>query len=355
VRIALVTDTHLGARGDSLAFNDFFMRFWEGCFFPYLKEHGIKHVIHLGDFVDRRKFVNYVILNSWRTRIINRMVREGIGMEVIVGNHDIPYRNTNEINAVQELFNVRNIQVISKPQTRNYAGLEIAFLPWINATNYEETIRFIEETPARIAMGHLEIAGFQMDRGNICTTGISREVFKKFDTVYTGHFHHRSSDGHISYLGNTYEITWADYGDTRGFHVFDTETLDVEFIENPFRMFHKIVYDDAVETESSIEIMDFSQYNNTIVKVIMKTKNDLFLFERFMARLYEVSPLDVSIVEDFTDYSEDQDANAIINQADSTTVILDKVVDTLDIDIDKDKMKNMLRNVYHEALDQETL
>ena len=58
MKIALITDTHFGARNDSLLFLDFFRKFYENIFFPTLKERGIKEIIHLGDVVDRRKFIN---------------------------------------------------------------------------------------------------------------------------------------------------------------------------------------------------------------------------------------------------------------------------------------------------------
>ena len=61
MKICLINDTHAGARGDSLLFNEFFFKFWEGTFFPYLKENNIKQIIHLGDVVDRRKYINYIL------------------------------------------------------------------------------------------------------------------------------------------------------------------------------------------------------------------------------------------------------------------------------------------------------
>lgn len=351
MKIALCTDTHFGARNDSLAFNEFFYKFWEGTFFPYLEEHNIKEIIHLGDFVDRRKFINYPILSDVRKRFFDVLERRALYMDVIVGNHDVPYRNSNDINAINELFGKRkNVHVYSHATSIIRGGCELAIIPWINNSNYHETKSFIQSTTATIAMGHLEIPGFQMDRGTVCTTGIPREEFSKFETVYTGHFHHRSTDGHIFYLGNTYEITWADYGDSRGFHVFDTETRDVEFIENPYHMFFKIEYDEGSETFESVSNRDFSQYTGTIVKIVMKTRNDSFLFDTFMDNLYKAQPIDVSIVEDFTVKSEA--AADDVDQADTTTTILDKVVDALDI-ADKPRMKNLFRDIYHQALSNE--
>jgi len=360
MKIALINDTHFGARAESPAFNEFFFKFWDNVFFPYIEQHGIKKIIHLGDIVDRRKYINYVILNSMRVRFMKRIGELGCTIDVIVGNHDVPYRNTNEINAMSELFaDCKFLRVFHKPETINYDGLDIAIIPWINSGNLRETLDFIDNTPAQIAMGHLEVAGFEMDKGSISQTGFDRSTFKKFETAYTGHFHHKSTDGHIYYLGNQFEITWADYGDQRGFHVFDTNTRKIEFVANPYRMFHKIEYDDSNGfgiphslTFEAINARDFSEYTSTTVKVIVINKTNPILFDKFMDKLYEAHPLDVDIVEDFIGFNEMSDED-IIDKADSTTTIVDKYIDSIEIGLDKEKLKSLMREIYNQAHDLE--
>ena len=53
MKIALLNDTHFGVRNDSMIFDDFLHKLYEEVFFPYLDEHNIKTLIHLGDVVDR--------------------------------------------------------------------------------------------------------------------------------------------------------------------------------------------------------------------------------------------------------------------------------------------------------------
>jgi len=355
MRIALINDTHMGARGDSSIFNEFFFKFWENTFFPYLKENNIKHICHLGDVVDRRKFINFVTLNSWRKRFFDALEGEGITMDVIVGNHDVFYRNTNEVNAMHELFyGYKNINVYIDPVDLNFDGLSVAMMPWINSSNYESSLQFLKETKSEVVFGHFEIAGFEMDRGNVCHSGLNKKVFDRFDIVLSGHFHHKSSSGNITYLGNQYEMTWADHGDQRGFHVFDTDTREIDFVKNPFKIFHKISYDDTEQDFEYWKQYDYDNLKECYIKVIVVNKNNPYLFDNVIENLYKVGVADISIVEDFTEF-EDENAEELIDQAEDTMTILSKYIDGLTLNVEPDKLKKIMRELYVESLTTEII
>jgi len=352
MRIALINDTHAGARGDSLIFNEFFFKFWENVFFPYLKENNIQQICHLGDVVDRRKFINYVTLNSWRKRFFDVLSDNNIKMDVIVGNHDVTYKNTNEINSMQELFDhYNNINVFINPVEREYDGTKVCLVPWINSSNYDSTLQFLNETKSEIVFGHFEISGFEMDRGNICHEGMDVKLFEKFDTVLSGHFHHKSTQGNITYLGNQYEITWADYGDKRGFHVFDTETREIEFIENPYHIFHKINYDDVSQDFEYWKKYDYSALKETYIKIVVINKQNPYLFDTVLDNLYRIGASDISIVEDFTE-TDITDDDEIINQAEDTMTILNKYIDGLTLPVKSDKLKVLMKSLYVESMEK---
>ena len=354
MKIALINDTHAGARGDDPRFNEFFFKFWEGTFFPYLEEHGIQKIVHLGDVVDRRKFISFVTLNSWRKRFFDVLEQKNISMDVIVGNHDVTYKNTNEINAMTELFDrYNNINVYTEPVMNEYAGTNIALIPWINSSNYEQTLQFLKDTPAQVCFGHFEIAGFEMDRGNVCHTGMDKSTFDKFDVVLSGHFHHKSSNGNITYLGNQYEITWADYNDQRGFHVFDTETRELTFVPNPHRMFHKLNYDDGTQDYESWKAYDYHNLKDCFVKIVVLNKQNPYLFDNVVDNLYKAGVGDLSIVEDFTDVALEDDQE-LVDQAEDTMTILSKYIDNLPLNVNNDKLKTLMRELYVEALNTET-
>lgn len=369
-RYAIVTDTHAGARSDSLLFNDFFFEFWEKTFFPYLEKNGIKHVIHMGDLVDRRKFINFAVSDSWHTRFFKKLQSMGIRLHVIIGNHDTYYKNTNDVNCMNQIFwGYDNVEVYSESQdvflSEENPDRPYSFIPWINSGNYQRTMEYIANTKAEVAFGHLEISGFEMDAGNVCDTGFKRNVFGKYETVFTGHFHHKSTDGQIYYLGNTYQITWADHGERRGFHVYDTESRSLDFIENPYEMFFKIPYDDSdpdAIRKTLKNSKSFSKYKNRYVKIIVINKNDPHLYDTFLDTIQRAGePFELTAAEDFSntgDLLKDENLEDLDYGLDTVTV-LNKYIDNLKTNnalpqnIDDMRIKNVLRELYVEAVNME--
>ena len=350
MKIALITDTHFGARNDSDIFNDFFFKFYNECFFPYLEEHNIKNVIHLGDITDRRKFINYKTLHRFRHDFIWKLGRMGVDTHVIIGNHDTYFKNTNEVNCMNTLFTSfegeKEPWIYTKATEVDFDGFKMMFLPWICQDNYEHTMSMIEKTDAQVAMGHLEVKGFQMYRGHTnFSHGQEADIFKKFEHVYSGHFHHKSTQDNITYLGNPYQITWSDYGDKRGFHVFDTETQEIEFIENPFTIFEKIEYNDR---DKSYEDFDVSSYKDRYVKIVVINKVNTKQFDRLVDKLYNVGIHELTIVEDFSDF----DATFVSDdnlKLDDTLSLLQSYVDEVDTTADKERIKTDMKRLYVEA------
>jgi hypothetical protein len=152
-----------------------------------------------------------------------------------------------------------NITIYDAPAKVTIDGVDIDIVPWICADNEVQIAEFMKNSTSEICFGHFEIAGFEMDRGNVCESGIDKQSLSKYDVVLTGHFHHKSTDGNITYVGTPYEMTWADWNDPKGFHIFDTNTRDMEFIQNPFAMFHKVSYDDGTSTFEDWKKYDFDK------------------------------------------------------------------------------------------------
>jgi len=341
MKIALLADTHWGARGDSQLFLDYFTEFFQDTFFPYLKQNDIKTILHAGDLMDRRKFVNFNVLNHVREHFIDPIKEQGIDLHCILGNHDVYYRNTNKINSMRELF-YNDFHIYEKPTTLEFDGLRIAMLPWVNKENTEEFTKYIQNVNAPILMGHLELDGYEVLRGVKHKGGMSPEVFKRFEKVLSGHFHCKQSRGNIHYLGTQYEITFSDHGEPKGFHVLDTETRELEYIENPNRMFHKLNYNDENEYNEAY----YNQYKNRYVKVFVNQNKNPVKFDKFLEGLYSAQVANLTVVEE---EDLDQEKVDIDMKKDTLTLIQDEV-DSLNCDGDKEKIKKMIRDLYMESL-----
>ena len=356
MKIALINDTHFGARGDNLIFNEYFFKFWDNIFFPYLAEHNIKTCIHLGDVLDRRKFINHKIADDFQNRFMRRFWDNNIDTHILIGNHDTYYKNTNRVNAVNNLCTtydkVNEPFIYENPKIATFDGVDILLMPWICDDNYDRSVHLLKNAEVNLVFGHFEIAGFEMDRGNVCLQGLDKKMFDRFDMVLSGHFHHKSNDGTIFYLGNQYEMTWADYNDQRGFHIFDTDTRELTFVPNPYKMFYKITYDDTVNDFEFWKTYDFDQHKDSFVKVVVLNKQNPYLFDTVLDNLYKAQAADISIVEDFTDNLIDMDQD-IIDQAEDTMTILSKYIDNLSLQVEPEKLKTVMRELYVEALNVE--
>ena len=223
-------------------------------------------------------------------------------------------------------------------------------IPWINSENYADTMEKVKTTKAQIVMGHLEINGFEMHAGNYAQGGYDKSLFNKFDLVFSGHFHKKSDDGQIYYLGNTYEITWADYKCPRGFHVFDTETRELDRIVNPHTIFNKVYYDDRNYNYSNFNL---DNVHEKYTKVIVVNKSDLYGFDLFIDKLLKSTAHEVKIIEDFSDLDADNVSDEIVEKSEDTVSLLDNYIDELDISLDKQRLSGVMKSLYLEASELE--
>lgn len=350
MKIALATDIHIGVRGASLLFADYQLKFFETVFFPYLKEHGIKTFVCNGDLFDTRKYTNHQVLDMWYKRFFDYMVQEGIELHVILGNHDLALRNTLEVNSPKLfLSQYKNIRIYETPSEVEFDGSTFLFLPWICASNYASALGSVEKSNSSVCFGHLELASFEIHKGQVNHEGMDRKLFNKFTSVISGHYHHRSSSGNVSYLGTPYELTWVDYDDPKGFHVFDTATYDLDFIRSPLTMFNKVYYDDKDKGEEYWKTIKIDNLQNTYVKLVVVNKTDPYQFDRVLTKLYEGNLTDLKIVEDFGDLDADNVDDEEL-EIEDTMSLTESYVEALDIPEDKEKLKSILKSLYVEAL-----
>jgi DNA repair exonuclease SbcCD nuclease subunit len=340
MKVAIITDTHYNFKKGSQVFHDYFEKFYNEVFFPTLRKNKIDTVIHLGDIFDNRRATDYWSID-WTKRVVLEPLKK-YKVHLVLGNHDIFYKNTNKLNSPELLIgNYKNINIYTKPTNVQIGEQEVLFIPWISTDNESETLAAIQNTSARVAMGHLELTGFYAHRGHIQESGRDKSVFDKFDKVFSGHYHTRSDDGKIYYLGNPYQLYWNDYGDTRGFTIWDTETGKITPVNNPFEMFKICHYD-----EDSLE-EDLTPYQGCIVKLIVKNKTDQKRFDKFLDNLIKSQPQELKIIETVK-VNEQFDADEIVEKED-TLSLLKRYVDESEIQLNKTRIKDLIQLVYQES------
>ena len=307
----------------------------------------------MGDLFDRRKFINFNTLHLCREQFFDRCQILGIKVYTLLGNHDIAFKNTLEINSTGLLLNeYENIEYYDSFETVEFDGVKIDVVPWICDDNKQEIFNQMKQSTAQICFGHFEIAGFEMEKGMICDHGLDKKILSKYDIVLSGHFHHKSTNDNITYVGTPYEMTWSDHNDQKGFHIFDTNTREMAFVKNPFTMFNKLIYDDGQTDFEHWKNYDFESLKDSYVKVIVMNKQNPYLFDTVIDSLYKVGVADLSIVEDFSDTLIDDDSD-IVNQAEDTITILSKHIDNLTLDVEPEKLKTLMRELYIEAINTE--
>jgi DNA repair exonuclease SbcCD nuclease subunit len=349
MKVAIITDQHFGARNDSIAFLDYFEKFYNDVFFPTLAENNIDTVLVLGDTFDRRKYVNFYALDRAKKMFFDKLHNRGIAVHMLAGNHDTYFKNTNDVNSPDLLLReYNNINVIDHPATIYIDDVPICMMPWICPENYQDSIDTLTDTKAEICMGHFEIAGFSMYRGMESHEGMGKEIFNKFDLVFSGHYHHRSNDGHIYYLGNPYELTWQDYNDPRGFHLFDLSTRELRFYQNPYHMFERIEYNDK---ETDPIDLDATDLKGLYVRLIVVNKTDYYKFDKFVQKLYNKGCADIKIIEDLSDFGDGEIGEEI--SLEDTLSVLTHYVDSIETDVSKEHIKSFMRNLYTEAVNVE--
>jgi hypothetical protein len=346
--IACITDQHLDGRKSSQIFWEYFMKFYRDVFFPYLQKNKIKTVIDLGDTFDNRKGIDLAAWHRIKTEYYDTLERMGITVHMIVGNHTAYYKNTNKINTPELLLeSYDNIHIYSEVTDIEVDGLKITMLPWINSENREQVKDHLSKTDSRVVMGHLELNGFMAHPGHVFSGGTDASFFKNFEKVFSGHFHHRSKKGNIEYLGNPYELYWNDFGEQRGFNLLDPKTLDVTFIQNPYKMFRKIFYNDV---KNDYKIFNISEYKDSYIKIIVEERTNNRMFEQLVERLYDIGIHDLKIIEDENFNFEDDSTDL---ECEDTLTTLNRYIEEMELTVNKTDLKTIIKSIYVEACESQ--
>ncbi len=347
MKIPLITDCHFGARSNSEFFDKQFEKYYTEQFFPYVDKLKPEFIICLGDIFDNRKNINLEILSNCKRYFFDEIIKRDIELHIIVGNHDAHFKDTLKVNTPDlVLREYDNVVVIDKPQVRRFGKSNILMMPWICRDNVEESMKLLSESKAEYCFGHFEIAGFRMHKHVESHGGFEPVIFNNFKKVLSGHYHTRSTKGHITYLGISVQQSWADHDDPKGIHIFDADTGDLEFIQNPDDIFVKFEYNDETKEQPD--------FKNKIVRVVTTNVNDKTKFDKFIKRALETDPEDLKIIDQET-ILKVEEIDEEVHVEDTAAVLssyIDSISDSLqEQTLEPTRLKQLMTSVYREASD----
>ena len=348
-KFIILGDTHFGCRNDLSLFHKHFKKFYTNLV-EDMHAQGIKHIFQLGDLFDRRKYINFQTLAEARNYFFDVMKDNDITVHTLVGNHDIFFRESLALNSQSLLLGeYSNIWAYDKPTTQTFGNTTIDIIPWICKDNEKEIYEFIKNSKSDLCIGHFEIAGFAMYRGMESYEGLSMDMFEKYEHVFSGHYHTRSQKGNITYVGTPYEMTWQDYNDPKGYHIFDTDTRKAQFVQNLDTIFVRIDYDDTKELVD-LNALDLQ---NCFVRVVVTNKTDLYKFDIFINTLYNKGCYEIKIAEDLSEFADGEVGEEI--DLEDTMDVLSNYIDSLELDGDdvKEQIKTFMKTLYVEAVNVE--
>lgn len=264
-KIAILGDLHLGAKQDDEWVQKNQREFFQ-MFFEYCGNNDIDTVFQLGDWFDVRRGISQETMKFQR-EFVNPLMND-YTVYALVGNHDMLLREHITPNSIREVLGkLDNVVVIEEPTTITIDNIDFDFIPWMCKENSDQVAEFVSNSSSEYCLGHFELNGFWFARGQK-SSGIDGGFLSRYSSVWSGHFHTISESGNIRYMGTPYTMTLADADDKRGFHVFDTETHELEFVENPDCWHTKLYFNADTFDTKTIE-----WYTDKTVKIIVEKRS----------------------------------------------------------------------------------
>ena len=206
-KAACFTDIHFGNKNNSTQYNNDCARFVN---WFIENSQDCETCIFLGDWHHHRASVNVNTLNH-SVANVEKLSKNFDRVYMIMGNHDLYYREKRELNSLPFANLFSNVEIIEEIFTQD----DVSIVPWLVGDEWKK----LEKLKSRYIFGHFELPHFKMnamvempDHG-----GLNVNHLSKAEYVFSGHFHKRQNQGNIHYLGSPFCHNYADaWDDDRG-------------------------------------------------------------------------------------------------------------------------------------------
>jgi DNA repair exonuclease SbcCD nuclease subunit len=267
-RAWMITDTHFGVRNSSTEWLDIMKEYFSDFFIPLLKKEKKEgdFLIHLGDVFDSRHSLNLLVMNTGID--IFEEISKIMPIVIILGNHDIYKKTSNDVNSVKVLKWIPNIKVLEEPEVISVCEKKLLFMPW--RANHEEEAECVSKNQADFLFCHTEAKGLKFNRSTTIESGIDLSKLKSFRKIYAGHIHYAQKTGNFRMLGCPYPMTRSDINNEKGIWCLDIKSEEEIFYPNNLSpKFIKILFERLLEMD---ELEAKELFKGNFVDILMDPK-----------------------------------------------------------------------------------
>ena len=235
-KILIIGDTHLGL-GYPNSVDKWFkvhQEYFNNFLIPLIKREMTKDdlIIHCGDLFDNRSVVPINILN-YAQSILEEMAQI-CPVNILIGNHDLYTKATNDVNTVKLYKYIPNIVVHEEPTKIDYMGKSILMLPWVEKR--KDQIEVLKKySGCDYLFCHSDLNGAKMHLSSVAHKNLDKidvEEFSGYKNVYSGHIHILQRNKNFTFVGNNFEMDRNDLGNQKGLFILDTIDGTERFIPN---------------------------------------------------------------------------------------------------------------------------
>lgn len=348
-RIWLISDTHLGVRTNSREWMDIIDDYFKNTFIPLLKKESKPGdvLVHCGDVFDSRQSINLYVLNKGLD--IFEEINKIMPIYMIIGNHDIFMKYSNEINSLKIFKHMPDIHIYQEPTLVQLGPKKALFMPWVEDSNDFVEIVNAPENHADIMFCHTDIKGMSFNKFVKIDEGSDPEKFLHFERVYSGHIHYAQKYKNVRMLGCPYELTRSDSGNKKSIWLLDLETNEETSFENtksPKFVKYKLEWV-MEQTVGKLQEMFNNNFVDILVTPTWSIKFPFSVFAEKFSGYRKINPIITEGDEVMTEDGEIVESYEEINLSN----LIEKHIDSLPYSENvKETLKKVSSKFYQETL-----
>jgi predicted MPP superfamily phosphohydrolase len=344
MKVFMITDTHFGIYLNNL---DKWQNMMEDTFWnfviPTLKREAKPGdiLIHLGDLFDNRTSIPIITMN--KVEKILREISSILPLHIMVGNHDLFNKGSNEVNSVRLYGYINdNIKVYETTSKLEIGGQKLILMPWVEKRI--DMINEINSNKGDYLFCHSDLNGCRMHLNSVAHRNADKidvEEFGGYKDVFSGHIHIRQKNNNFQFIGSLYQMDRNDYGDQKGITILDLDTDEVSFIPNDYSPVFKKA---RVVSEEDIEKLESLKDSKDYIDIAIS--NNLLISNRKLRRKLEIlleksNFASVEYIDDITKDLEDDKVEDINEEIDE-----DKIDISIQLDYEDYVKEYILKQKY---------